>query len=60
MWSCFYERLCAKAAKETNYEGLTKHTGPKRHIIPAFLMSPTHYNISAKGLPWAGQDSDLS
>ena len=36
------------------------HTGPKRHIIPAFLMSPTRYNISAKGLPWAGQDSDLS
>ena len=36
------------------------HTGPKRHTIPVFLMSPTKYDILAEGLSLADQDFDLS
>ena len=36
------------------------HTGPKRHTIPVFLMSPTQYDILAEWLSLADQDFDLS
>ena len=38
----------------------TAHWSKKTNIIPAFLMTPTQYNVSAERLPLAVQDFYLS